>query len=109
MRIAYNALKHLFVSSGLMQHTRDAAAFDRVMKRIESGDIVLVVKGDELDRLRADNKHLKNLNQAALYWLLGIEESIASNDHGRLLGYFDDGEMERLAAFIEVMRDEDGV
>ncbi|MCP5016939.1 MAG: hypothetical protein GY938_16975 [Ketobacter sp.] len=60
---------------------------------------------NKIKRLQADNKRLENLNQAALYWLLGIEQSIASDERGNPCCYFDDGEMERLAAFIEALRD----
>ncbi|MCP5016935.1 MAG: hypothetical protein GY938_16955 [Ketobacter sp.] len=47
MRRAYRALKLVFISRGLMRHTRDALSFDRVMKRIEAGELVLVIKDGE--------------------------------------------------------------
>ncbi len=69
-------------------------------------EIGYLIAANKTAKRRGDKiKRLENLNQTALYWLLGIEKSIASDDHGHLLCYFEADEVERLHAFIEVMRD----
>ncbi len=58
--------------------------------------------------MQAENERLENLNQAAYYWLLGIEKTIASDERGNHCCYFEADEVERLHAFIEVMSDKGG-